>query len=83
MICTPKAHITNIIEPDYPLFILVSILIITSIVFSYSLTVYTIEFFDYNQLASAINAIKQIVNSFATDWKFKDTLVSGSFESGQ
>lgn len=39
------------------------------------------SFFDYNQLASAINAIKQIVNSFATDWKFKDTLVSGSFES--
>jgi len=36
-------------EPDYFLFILVSILIITSIIFSYSLTVYTIEFMGYNQ----------------------------------
>lgn len=34
---------------DYPLFILVSLLIIISIVFSYSLTIYTVEFFGYNQ----------------------------------
>jgi len=34
---------------DYPLFILVSLLVITSIVFSYSLTIYTVEFYGYNQ----------------------------------
>ncbi|WP_418179718.1 FtsW/RodA/SpoVE family cell cycle protein [Aliarcobacter lanthieri] len=39
----------NLGEPDYLLFILVSILIITSIVFSYSLTIYTVEFMGYGQ----------------------------------
>lgn len=34
---------------DYPLFILVSLLVISSIVFSYSLTIYTVEFYGYNQ----------------------------------
>ncbi|MDD2896996.1 MAG: FtsW/RodA/SpoVE family cell cycle protein [Aliarcobacter sp.] len=36
-------------EADYPLFILVSVLIISSIIFSYSLTIYTVEFFGYDQ----------------------------------
>lgn len=36
-------------EADYLLFILVSILIIVSIVFSYSLTIYTVEFMGYSQ----------------------------------
>ena len=36
-------------EADYPLFILVSLLIISSIIFSYSLTIYTVEFFGYDQ----------------------------------
>ena len=36
-------------EADYVLFLLVSSLIITSIVFSYSLTVYTVEYYGYNQ----------------------------------
>ena len=39
----------NYKEADYPLFILVSLLIISSIIFSYSLTVYTVEFFGYDQ----------------------------------
>ena len=34
---------------DYTLFILVSLLIIISIIFSYSLTIYTVEYFGYNQ----------------------------------
>ena len=34
---------------DYTLFILVSLLIITSIIFSYSLTIYTVEYYSYNQ----------------------------------
>jgi len=36
-------------EADYPLFMLVSLLIITSIIFSYSLTIYTVEYYGYNQ----------------------------------
>ena len=36
-------------QADYLLFILVSIMIIISIVFSYSLTIYTVEFFGYDQ----------------------------------
>jgi cell division protein FtsW len=36
-------------EADYTLFILVSLLIIISIVFSYSLTIYTVEFFGYDE----------------------------------
>jgi len=40
---------SNLSEPDYFLFILVSILIIIGIVFSYSLTIYTVEFMGYGQ----------------------------------
>ncbi|MFK2822713.1 FtsW/RodA/SpoVE family cell cycle protein [Arcobacter sp. YIC-80] len=39
----------NNVNADYPLFILVSLLIVTSIIFSYSLTIYTVEFYGYNQ----------------------------------
>ena len=39
----------NLREPDYFLFFLVSMLIIVSIVFSYSLTIYTVEFLGYGQ----------------------------------
>jgi len=40
---------SNYTQADYPLFILVSLLVITSIIFSYSLTVYTVDFFGYDQ----------------------------------
>jgi cell division protein FtsW len=40
---------SNNMQADYPLFILVSLLIISSIIFSYSLTIYTVEFFGYDQ----------------------------------
>lgn len=36
-------------QPDYLLFLLVSILITISIIFSYSLTIYTVEYYGYNQ----------------------------------
>ncbi|MEA1915464.1 MAG: FtsW/RodA/SpoVE family cell cycle protein [Campylobacterota bacterium] len=36
-------------QPDYFLFILASMLIIVSIIFSYSLSVYTVEYYNYNQ----------------------------------
>jgi len=39
----------NSSQADYTLFILVSILIIISIIFSYSLTIYTVEFFGYDE----------------------------------
>ncbi|MDY3204904.1 MAG: FtsW/RodA/SpoVE family cell cycle protein [Arcobacter sp.] len=39
----------NSSEADYTLFILVSLLIIISIIFSYSLTIYTVEFFGYDE----------------------------------
>lgn len=35
-------------KPDYILFILASLLIIISIIFSYSLSVYTVEYYNYN-----------------------------------
>ncbi len=37
------------VKPDVPLFIFASLLIIISIIFSYSLSVYTVVYFDYNQ----------------------------------
>ena len=39
----------NFSQPDYLLFILASLLIIISIIFSYSLSVYTVEFYEYSQ----------------------------------
>jgi len=36
-------------EPDYVLFFLSSILIITGIIFSYSLSIYTVDYWEYNQ----------------------------------
>lgn len=36
-------------QADYVLFLLVCILITTSIIFSYSLTIYTVEYYEYNQ----------------------------------
>ena len=35
-------------EPDYVLFVLASILVIVGVIFSYSLSVYTVLLFDYN-----------------------------------
>lgn len=37
------------LQPDYVLFILASTLIITGIIFSYSLSIYTVEYYNYNQ----------------------------------
>ncbi|ADG94286.1 cell cycle protein [Arcobacter nitrofigilis DSM 7299] len=39
----------NFSQPDYLLFILASLLVIISIIFSYSLSVYTVVFYDYSQ----------------------------------
>ncbi|KLE02729.1 FtsW/RodA/SpoVE family cell cycle protein [Aliarcobacter butzleri] len=45
----PIENNPNLKDADYVLFILVSVLIIISIIFSYSLTIYTVEFFGYDQ----------------------------------
>ena len=45
----PNSDNLNYGSADYVLFILVSFLIIVSIVFSYSLTIYTIDFFGYDE----------------------------------
>lgn len=37
------------LQPDYMLFILASLLIIVGIIFSYSLSIYTVEYYNYNQ----------------------------------
>ncbi len=39
----------RVFEADYVLFLLVSSLIIVSIIFSYSLSIYTVEYYGYNQ----------------------------------
>ena len=36
-------------SPDYTLFVLVSTLIVVGIIFSYSLSIYTVDYFDYSQ----------------------------------
>ncbi len=45
----PRRKITDSSQPDYILFLLASALIICSMIFSYSLSVYTVEYFNYNQ----------------------------------
>lgn len=42
-------HNNKLYEADYVLFLLVSSLIIVSIIFSYSLTIYTVEYYGYNK----------------------------------
>lgn len=65
-----KTQITNKNEPDYPLFILVSILIIISIIFSYSLTIYTVEYYEYNQFHFFVRQLFVGIVSLLTMWGF-------------
>ena len=44
------SRITDSNSPDYILLLLASLLIIVSILFSYSLSIYTVVYYDYNQL---------------------------------
>ena len=57
-------------QADYLLFILVSIMIIISIVFSYSLTIYTVEFFGYDQFHFFIRQVGVGVFSIFIMWYF-------------
>jgi cell division protein FtsW len=55
--------ITDTNRPDYVLLLLASSLIIVGILFSYSLSIYTVVYFDYNQLHFFIRQF--LVGSFA------------------
>lgn len=55
-------------EADYLLFLLVSTLIIISIIFSYSLSIYTVEYFDYNQFHFFIRQFLVGVTSIVLMW---------------
>ena len=57
-------------QADYLLFILVSIMIIISIVFSYSLTIYTVEFFGYDEFHFFIRQAGVGVFSIFIMWYF-------------
>ena len=53
----------SLYEADYVLFLLVTILIVISIVFSYSLSIYTVEYYGYNQFHFFIRQL--LVGSFS------------------
>ncbi|TLT03308.1 FtsW/RodA/SpoVE family cell cycle protein [Aliarcobacter cibarius] len=55
-------------QADYYLFILVSILVIMSMIFSYSLTVYTVEFFGYERYHFFLRQFVVGVASIAIMW---------------
>ena len=57
-------------QADYLLFILVSIMIIISIVFSYSLTIYTVEFFGYDEFHFFIRQALVGIFSIFIMWYF-------------
>ena len=63
-------NITKESDADYTLFFLVSMLIITSIVFSYSLTIYTVEFFGYNQFHFFLRQLLVGILSILIMWSF-------------
>ncbi len=65
-----KINKVKLHEADYVLFLLVSSLIITSIIFSYSLTVYTVEFYGYNQFHFFIRQLFVGVLSIFIMWGF-------------
>ena len=62
-------HVNNN-KADYPLFILVSLLIIISIVFSYSLTIYTVEFFGYDEFHFFIRQAGVGIVAILIMWRF-------------
>lgn len=55
-------------QPDVPLFILSSLLIIISIIFSYSLSVYTVVYYDYSQYHFFIRQLLVGTFSIALMW---------------
>ncbi len=65
-----KINKVNLYQADYVLFLLVSTLIIVSIIFSYSLTIYTVEYLEYNQFHFFIRQLFVGVLSIFIMWGF-------------
>lgn len=63
----------QIYEADYVLFLLVSSLIVISIVFSYSLSIYTVEYYGYNQFHFFFRQLLVGVLSIIIMWLFSIT----------
>ncbi len=57
-------------KADYPLFILASLLIVISIVFSYSLSIYTVTIYDYNQFHFFLRQLIAGIISIFIMWGF-------------
>lgn len=57
-------------EADYVLFLLVTLLIVISIIFSYSLSIYTVEYFGYNQFHFFIRQLIVGLVSIFIMWGF-------------
>lgn len=55
---------------DYPLFLLVCLLIITSVIFSYSLTIYTVEYYGYNHFHFFIRQFLVAFLAILLMWSF-------------
>ncbi len=64
---------SSLFQADYLLFVLVSFLIIISIIFSYSLTIYTVEYFEYKQFHFFIRQLLVGVVSIFIMWGFSRT----------
>ena len=60
--------ITDNKKPDYYLFIFASLLIIVSIVFSYSLSIFTVDYFDYSQFHFFIRQLGVGIVSIMIMW---------------
>lgn len=63
----------NIFEADYVLFLLVSLLITISIIFSYSLSIYTVEYYGYNQFHFFVRQLFVGTVSIFIMWSFSRT----------
>jgi len=60
----------NCQKADYPLLILVSVLISLSVVFSYSLSIYTVEYYGYSQFHFFIRQTMVAVVAISIMWTF-------------
>jgi cell division protein FtsW len=65
-----KSKINYLHEPDYYLFILASVLIIISIIYSYSLSVYTVTYYEYNNFHFFFRQLFVGVGSIFIMWGF-------------
>ncbi len=60
----------NCQKADYPLLILVSLLISVSVIFSYSLSIYTVEYYGYNQFHFFLRQIMVAIVAISIMWTF-------------